>query len=133
MGFAEQKHYASGDRLDDGRGNIGYVRLCHSRSSGKTFLRVFIGEGPRKGQWDWPDKFAPPTGDWCFPTGEVRVCPACDRSYRARPGHDDLVCRICDARDDAIEQQRMNEPADDGPRVGSRRRRIFGNRYQAGR
>lgn len=58
----EPATFTPGDRvtLD---GSRGVVRLCKRKdgsttmADGRPYLRVQITDGPRRGQWDWPDRW----------------------------------------------------------------------------
>ncbi len=115
--------YCDGDRLEDGQGNVGYVRECTGRDSGKKYLRVKITEGPRKDQWEWPEKFAPPALDWT-PDGPSTVCMDCERVFhggRDESGLRRLWCVTCE-RQRSAEERRQGQDAGPSHGFGSQRR-----------
>ncbi len=113
-------NYCDGDRLEDGQGNVGYVRLCKG-----GYLKLLVTEGPRKGEWIWPEKFATAAIDWSQ-DGPRTVCADCECVFHG--GNDDmglrrLWCRSCDRQRDEAER-RQGQDAGPSHAFGSQRPRV---------
>ena len=118
-------NYCDGDRLEDGQGNVGYVTKFTGMESGKDYLKVRITEGPKKGQWEWPEKFATAAIDW-DQDGPRTVCADCERVFHGgvdESGLRRLWCRTCDRQRDAAER---SQGQDAGPAhaFGAKRPRV---------
>jgi hypothetical protein len=121
----DRPQYQDGDRLEDGAGSVGYVRECTNRSTGQKFLKVFVVEGPRKGQWHIPEAFGPPPIDWS-PDGPHTVCADCERVFHG--GNDDmglrrLWCRLCERQRD-VSERRQGQDAGPSHAFGSQRPKV---------
>lgn len=117
-------NYCDGDRLEDGQGNVGYVRECTNGSTGVKFFKVYVSVGPRKG-WHIPETFGPPPIDWS-PDGPRTVCADCERVFHG--GNDEsglrrLWCRLCERQREASER-RQGQDAGPSHAFGSQRRRV---------
>lgn len=111
--------YVDGDRILAHDGSIGFVRKTKN-----GWLRVLVIDGPRKGQWFWPEKFGKPDIHHSD-DGIEKVCYACDRRFRTgldRFGllHD--VCKTCLGAQRIEDQQRA--ASTDPVRVGDMRPRV---------
>ncbi len=117
--------YQDGDRLEDGAGSVGYVRLCTSKQDGKKYLKLLVTEGPRKDEWVWPEKFGPPAIDWS-PDGPSTVCHDCDRVFHGGvdpSGLRRIFCKSCERQQEASEK-RQSQDAGPSHGFGSSRPRV---------
>ena len=117
--------FIKGDRLEDGAGSVAYVREC--RGAKGPYLKAYVSQGPRTGEWVWPDRFCRrPTIDWEPVVGHA-ICGDCEREFLGATdehGSRRVWCRTCDGYHAATEKRREKD-AHPSHGFGSKRPRVY--------
>lgn len=114
MARSDVPAFINGDRCEDGKGSIGYVREC--KGARGPYPKVYVSQGPRTGEWCWPEKFCRrPSIDW-DKNGPSTSCRDCERWFNGGvdpvTGLRRMFCVTCEGFQKKTDTRRS---ADQGP------------------